>query len=82
MPMPPYIRKACNCPNAAFVSLFRVADCDPRVFLYLETLTQEAFYMSAPSLHRESLIGLVDNIRVIACSVIYIEASKSKTLRI
>ena len=23
MPMPPYIRKACNCPNAAFVSLFR-----------------------------------------------------------
>ena len=23
MPMPPYIRKACNRPNAAFVSLFR-----------------------------------------------------------
>ena len=23
MPMPPYIRKAYNCPNAAFVSLFR-----------------------------------------------------------
>ena len=23
MPMPPYIRKAYNCPNAAFVSLFK-----------------------------------------------------------
>ena len=23
MPMPPYIRKAYNCPNAVFVSLFR-----------------------------------------------------------
>ena len=23
MPMPPYIRKACNRPNATFVSLFR-----------------------------------------------------------
>ena len=23
MPMPLYIRKACNCPNTAFVSLFR-----------------------------------------------------------
>ena len=23
MPMPPYVRKACNRPNAAFISLFR-----------------------------------------------------------
>ena len=29
MPMPPYRRKAYNCPNA-------VADCDPRVLLYLK----------------------------------------------
>ena len=39
MPMPPYIRKACNPPTLHLLALL-VAHCDPQVFLYLKTLTK------------------------------------------